>query len=139
MTQRELKQRIMDDPDLTRDEKAKLLNALRAPYVKMSDEELLQLVRDFTREHGREPTQRDVIYDRELKARFGTLEPHARARRYPADRRALSGEKGKAQRESAHVTRNTAGSFESSKRRRALPQSKEWSNQPCRQTRKEDI
>ena len=71
MTQRELKQRIMDDPDLTRDEKAKLLNALRAPYVKMSDEELLQLVRDFTRENGREPTQRDVIYDRELKARFG--------------------------------------------------------------------
>ncbi len=71
MTQRELKQRIMDDPDLTRDEKAKLLNALRVPYVKMSDEELLQLVRDFAREHGREPTQRDVIYDRELKARFG--------------------------------------------------------------------
>ena len=71
MTQRELKQRIMDDPDLTRDEKAKLLNALRVPYVKMSDEELLQLVRDFTRENGREPTQRDVIYDRELKARFG--------------------------------------------------------------------
>ena len=29
MTQRELKQRIMDDPDLTRDEKVKLLNALR--------------------------------------------------------------------------------------------------------------
>ena len=56
MTQRELKQRIMDDPDLTRDEKAKLFNALRAPYVKMSDEELLQLVRDFTRENGREPT-----------------------------------------------------------------------------------
>ena len=71
MTQRELKQHIMDDPDLTRDEKAKLLNALRAPYVKMSDEELLQLVRDFTRENGREPTQRDVIYDRELKVRFG--------------------------------------------------------------------
>ena len=71
MTQRELKQSIMDDPDLTRDEKAKLLNALRVPYVKMSDEELLQLVRDFTRENGREPTQRDVIYDRELKARFG--------------------------------------------------------------------
>ena len=67
MTQRELKQRIMDDPDLTRDEKVKLLNALRVPYVKMSDEELLQLVRDFTRENGREPTQRDVIYDRELK------------------------------------------------------------------------
>ena len=71
MTQRELKQCIMDDPDLTRDEKVKLLNALRVPYVKMSDEELLQLVRDFTRENGREPTQRDVVYDRELKARFG--------------------------------------------------------------------
>ena len=42
MTQRELKQRIMDDPDLTRDEKAKLFNALRAPYVKMSDEGLLR-------------------------------------------------------------------------------------------------
>ena len=71
MTQRELKQRIMDDPDLTRDEKVKQLNALRAPYVALTDEELLQLVRDFTRENGREPTQRDVIYDRELKARFG--------------------------------------------------------------------
>ena len=62
MTQRELKQRIMDDPDLTRDEKAKLLNALRVPYVKMSDEELLQLVRDFTREHGREPAQADDVF-----------------------------------------------------------------------------
>ena len=50
MTQRELKQRIMDDPDLTRDEKAKLLNALRVPYVKMSDEELLQLVQERTAE-----------------------------------------------------------------------------------------
>ena len=71
MTQRELKQRIMDDPDLTRDEKAKLLNALRAPYAKLTDEELLQLVRDFAKEYGREPAQADVLYDRELKARFG--------------------------------------------------------------------
>ena len=75
MTQRELKQCIMDDPDLTRDEKAKQLNALRAPYVKMSDEELLQLVRDFTREHGREPAQADVLYDRELKARAVLCRP----------------------------------------------------------------
>ena len=74
MTQRELKQRIMDDPDLTRDEKVKQLNALRVPYVKMSDEELLQLVRDFTREHGREPAQADVLYDRELKARFHQIQ-----------------------------------------------------------------
>ena len=71
MTQRELKQRIMDDPDLTKDEKVKQLNALRAPYVELTDEELLQLVRDFTRENGREPAQADLLYDRELKARFG--------------------------------------------------------------------
>lgn len=71
MTQRELKQRIMDDPDLTRDEKVKQLNALRAPYVALTDEELLQLMRDFAKEHGREPAQADVLYDRELKARFG--------------------------------------------------------------------
>ena len=71
MTQRELKQRIMDDPDLTRDEKVKQLNALRAPYVALTDEELLQLVRDFTMEYGREPMRKDVLYDRELKARFG--------------------------------------------------------------------
>ena len=37
----------------------------------MTDEELLQLVRDFTEENGREPMQADVLYDRELKARFG--------------------------------------------------------------------
>jgi len=37
----------------------------------MSDDELLQLVRDFTKENGREPMQKDVLYDRELKARFG--------------------------------------------------------------------
>ena len=71
MTQRELKQRIMDDPDMTRDEKVKQLNALRAPYAKLTDEELLQLVRDFAKEYGREPAQADVLYDRELKARFG--------------------------------------------------------------------
>ena len=37
----------------------------------MSDEELLQLVRDFTMEYGREPTRKDVLYDRELEKRFG--------------------------------------------------------------------
>ena len=37
----------------------------------MSDEELLQLVRDFTMEYGREPMRKDVLYDRELKKRFG--------------------------------------------------------------------
>ena len=71
MTQRELKQRIEEDPNLTDSEKARKLNALCEPYTKMSDAELLQMVRDFTMEYGREPTQRDVIYDRELKARFG--------------------------------------------------------------------
>ena len=71
MNQRELKQSIQEDQTLTNYEKAQKLNALRAPYVAMSDEELLQLVRDFARENGREPAQADVLYDRELKARFG--------------------------------------------------------------------
>ena len=71
MNQRELKKSIQDDPNLTNSEKAQKLNALRAPYVEMSDEELLQLVRDFTEENGREPMQADVLYDRELKQRFG--------------------------------------------------------------------
>ena len=71
MNQRELKKSIQDDPNLTNSEKAQKLNVLRAPYVAMSDDELLQLVRDFTKENGREPMQKDVLYDRELKARFG--------------------------------------------------------------------
>ena len=45
MNQRELKQSIEEDPNLTDSEKARKLNALCAPYTRMSDEELLQLVR----------------------------------------------------------------------------------------------
>ena len=71
MNQRELKQSIEEDPNLTDSEKARKLNALREPYTKMNDEELLQLVRDFTMEYGREPMRKDVLYDRELKKRFG--------------------------------------------------------------------
>ena len=71
MKQRELKERIKNDPVLTASEKVQKLNELRMPYKTMTDEELLQLVRDFTRENGREPMQADVLYDRELKARFG--------------------------------------------------------------------
>lgn len=71
MTQRELKARIKEDPNLTQGEKAKRLNELRQPYRALSDEELLQLVRDFTEENGREPMQADVLYDHELKERFG--------------------------------------------------------------------
>ncbi len=71
MTQRELKERIKKDPNLTATEKIQKLNEVRAPYKEMTDEELLQLVRDFTEENGREPMQADVLYDRELKARFG--------------------------------------------------------------------
>ena len=59
MTQRELKARIKEDPNLTQGEKAKRLNELRQPYRALSDEELLQLVRDFTEENGREPMQAD--------------------------------------------------------------------------------
>ena len=71
INQRELKQSIEENPNLTDSEKARKLNALCEPYTKMSDEELLQLVRDFTMEYGREPMRKDVLYDRELKKRFG--------------------------------------------------------------------
>ena len=71
MTQRDLKERIKNDPNLTATEKIHKLNEVRAPYKEMTDEELLQLVRDFTEENGREPMQADVLYDRELKQRFG--------------------------------------------------------------------
>ena len=71
MNQGELKRSIKEDPNLTEQEKGAKLSELRAPYKKMSDEELLSLVRDFVRENGREPMQKDVLYDRELKARFG--------------------------------------------------------------------
>lgn len=70
MNQREIKQSIKDNPNLTATEKIQKLNEVRAPYKKMTDEELLQLVRDYTEENGREPMQADVLYDRELKARF---------------------------------------------------------------------
>ena len=71
MNQREIKQSIKDNPNLTATEKIQKMNEVRAPYKKMTDEELLQLVRDFTEENGREPMQADVLYDRELKQRFG--------------------------------------------------------------------
>ena len=70
MNQREIKQSIKDNPNLTATEKIQKLNEVRAPYKEMTDEELLQLVRDYTEENGREPMQADVLYDRELKARF---------------------------------------------------------------------
>ena len=71
MNQRELKKSILDDPSLTNEQKNCKLNELCEPYVQLSDEELLQLVRDFTETNGREPTQQDLLYSRELKARFG--------------------------------------------------------------------
>ena len=71
MNQREIKQSIKDNPNLTATEKIQKLNEVRAPYKEMTDEELLQLVRDFTEENGREPMQADVLYDRALKQRFG--------------------------------------------------------------------
>ena len=71
MNQREIKQSIKDNPNLTATEKIQKLNEVRAPYKEMTDEELLQLVRDFTEENGREPMQADVLYDREFKHRLG--------------------------------------------------------------------
>ena len=69
--QREIKRKIKENPEMTEGEKARELNRLNEPYKKMSDEELLQLVRDFVRECGREPTRKDVLYEQELKHRFG--------------------------------------------------------------------
>ena len=71
MNQREIKQSIKDNPNLTATEKIQKLNEVRAPCKEMTDEELLQLVRDFTEENGREPMRADVLYDGELKSRFG--------------------------------------------------------------------
>ena len=62
MNQRELKERIMSDPDLTVAEKNRMLRDIRAPYYQMSDEELLQLIRDFVAENGRVPERKDLIY-----------------------------------------------------------------------------
>ena len=71
MNQRELKERIMSDPDLTVAEKNRMLRDIRAPYYQMSDEELLQLIRDFVAENGRVPERKDLIYDVVNKQRFG--------------------------------------------------------------------
>ena len=69
--QQEIKRKIKENPEMTEGEKGRELKRLSEPYKKMSDEELLQLVRDFVRECGREPMRKDVLYDRELKYRFG--------------------------------------------------------------------
>ena len=71
MTKQMTKKEIAESKTMTEHEKQKLLNELREPYKAMSDEELLQLVRDFTEEHGRVPTRNDLVYDVILKARFG--------------------------------------------------------------------
>lgn len=71
MNQRELKEHIKNDPDLTGGEKAKRLHELSAPYRKLDDEELLQLVRDFVAENNRMPERSDLLYDTVLKERFG--------------------------------------------------------------------
>ena len=117
MNQRELKQSIEEDPNLTDSEKARKLNALCEPYTKMSDEELLQLVRDFTMEYGREPMRKDVLYDRELKKRFGPwTRMLEKAGTRPVSEYYLEGKKRR--RENARVIRNTAGSFASSRRQK---------------------
>ncbi len=71
MTERELKESILNDPNLTAGEKNRKLEELREPYKKMSDEELLQIVRDFAAENGRLPERVDLLCDTILKQRFG--------------------------------------------------------------------
>ena len=53
MNQRELKEGIKNDPALTGEEKVRRLNKLREPYKVVTDEELLQRVRNFTEKSGR--------------------------------------------------------------------------------------
>ena len=65
MTKQMTKKEIAESKTMTEHEKQKLLNELREPYKAMSDEELLQLVRDFTEENGREPTRDDLVYTAE--------------------------------------------------------------------------
>ena len=71
ISQRELKEQIVENPNLTYEEKMRELNRLRRPYQAMGDEELLQLVRDFVKENDRLPIRKDLIYDTVLKQRFG--------------------------------------------------------------------
>ncbi len=71
MTQRELKASIKNDPNLTDSEKARAIHQIEKPYRELSDEELLQLVRDFVAENGKLPARTDLIYDNVLKQRFG--------------------------------------------------------------------
>ena len=59
--QQEIKRKIKENPEMTEGEKGRELKRLSEPYKKMSDEELLQLVRDFVRECGREPTRKDML------------------------------------------------------------------------------
>ena len=71
MTQRELKESIKNDSNLTDSEKARAIHQMEKPYQELSDEELLQLVRDFVAENGKLPARTDLIYDNVLKQRFG--------------------------------------------------------------------
>lgn len=89
MTQRELKARIKT----TRTdggEKAKKLREVAAPYRKLSDEELLQLVRDFVAENNRMPERCDLLYDTVLKERFGPWGRNAGKGRREGSRAVLS-------------------------------------------------
>ena len=110
MNQRELKERIKNDPNLTGGEKAKKLREVAAPYRKLSDEELLQLVRDFVAENNRMPERCDLLYDTVLKERFG---PWGRMLEKAGERKSVSG------------IRNTAERFASSRRRRPSGRRKE--------------
>ena len=115
--QQEIKRKIKENPEMTEGEKGRELKRLSEPYKKMSDEELLQLVRDFVRECGREPMRKDVLYDRELKYRFGPwTRMLEKAGTRPVAEHYL--ERKKRRRENASVIRNTAGSFGSSRRQK---------------------
>ena len=99
ISQRELKEQIVENPNLTYEEKMRELNRLRRPYQAMSDEELLQLVRDFVKENDRLPIRKDLIYDTVLKQRLATMGQNAGTGRCKGSSVHLSGAKKEKKRE----------------------------------------
>ncbi len=103
----------------------------------MSDEELLQLVRDFTKESMAESRHKEMfIYDRELKARFGPWNRMLeRAGTRPIGEH-YQGEKRKGGAKNAPVTKGVPQAAPRAAGKALLP-SKYFAKLPCRQTRKE--
>ena len=89
----------------------------------MSDEALLQLVRDFVAENNRLPERSDLLYDTVLKERFG---PWGRMLEKAGVKEVAHSylERRRRRQENARGTRNTAGRSASSRQRKQHRQKK---------------